>query len=100
VPGSPALAWTGARTTPDQVADFFNTMWNHFQTAESRAAVETIVVDGDDAVVFGSFDHVAKSTGKPFHTPFAMQVRVSGGRITRLHLYEDTLAVAQAFDAA
>ena len=40
---------------------------------------------------------MAAPTGKRFDTDVAMRLTVSGDKLVRLHLYEDTWAVARAF---
>jgi len=55
-----------------------------------------IIVDGDEAALFGRFTHTVKSTGRRFTTPVAFHLTVRDGHIERLYLFEDTLAVAQA----
>ena len=75
-------------------------MWGHFRTDESRLGVEQLLVDGEDAVALGTFSHVAASTGRRLTTPVALHIRVKNGQVTRLYLYEDTYAVAEAFGVA
>jgi ketosteroid isomerase-like protein len=41
----------------------------------------------------------ARATGTPYRARFALRLTVSGGRITRHHVEEDSLAVARAFGA-
>lgn len=79
------------------MADYFRTMWPHFEPGESTAQVEKLIVSGNDAVVLGTFSHTAVSTGRAWNTPVAMHLVVDGGKITKLYLYEDTWAVSRAF---
>jgi hypothetical protein len=97
VPTAPGLPWGGHRSSSGEVADFFQTMWGHFHVDQSELQIEQLVVEGEDAVALGTFSHVAKSTGLRFTTPVALHLKVSGGLVTRLYLYEDTYAVAKAF---
>lgn len=66
---------------------------------QSVVSVETVVTDGEEAVIFAMFDHVAAPTGRSFHNDVAMRLTVTEGKIVRMHLYEDTAAVAAAFAA-
>ena len=50
-------------------------------------------------VLLAVFTHTAVASGKEFTTPVAMHLMVEGGRIVGMHLYEDTLTVAEAFNA-
>ena len=99
VPGDPALPWTGRRTRRADIAPYFRTLWSHLEAGASRVELERIVVDGNDAVVLLSFSHVAEATGRRFTTAAAIRLTVDTDRITRLHLYEDTWAVSQAWVA-
>ncbi|MFF1695072.1 nuclear transport factor 2 family protein [Streptomyces sp. NPDC058257] len=96
VPGDSSLPWTGRRTRREQVAAYFRTMWPVFVEGESESRIDQVLVDGDEAALFGRFTHTVKSTGRRFTTPVAFRLTVRGGRIERLHLFEDTLAVARA----
>ena len=97
VPGDPALPWVGHRNKRADVADYFRTMWPHFQQGKSTTKLEKIVVAGEDAVLFANFKHTAASTGRSWETPVALHLTILGDKIVRLHLYEDMLAVGNAF---
>ncbi|MDA2806768.1 nuclear transport factor 2 family protein [Nocardiopsis suaedae] len=99
VPGSDALPWTGRRTRREEVAPYFTTMWPHFAPGMSQVVLERVIVEGGDAVLLAVWTHTAAATGKEFTTPAAMHLVVEDGRIVRMHLYEDTLSVGQAFNA-
>ena len=99
VPGSDALPWTGRRTRREDVAPYFTTMWPHFAPGRSTVVLERVIVDGGDVVLLAVFTHTAVVSGKEFTTPVAMHLVVEDGRIVRMHLYEDTLTVAEAFNA-
>ncbi|MFE7118294.1 nuclear transport factor 2 family protein [Streptomyces sp. NPDC057654] len=100
VPGSAALPWTGRRTRREEVAPYFTTMWPHFAQGGSKVVLERVIVDGGDVVLLAVFTHTVAAGGKEFTTPVAMHLAVEDERIVRLHLYEDTLTVAKAFNAA
>ena len=97
VPGSDALPWTGPRSRREHVAEYFRTMWPAFVPGQTTATLDKIVIDGDDAVVFSSFTHTVARNGKKLKTPAVMHLTVANGKIVRMHLYEDTLAVHEAF---
>ncbi|MDN5760059.1 MAG: nuclear transport factor 2 family protein [Tomitella sp.] len=100
VPGDPAIAdWVGARSRKSEVPDYFRTLWAALVPGRSVVSVDAVVTDGEDAVIFGAFDHVAAPTGRPFHTDVALRLTVKAGKITRMHLFEDTAATAAAFTA-
>jgi uncharacterized protein len=97
VPGSRALPWTGPRSRREQVADYFRTLWSAFVPGRSTATVDKVVVDGDEAVVFSRFSHTVEKNGRRLETPAALRLTIANGQIIRMHLYEDTLAVDEAF---
>jgi hypothetical protein len=97
VPGSKALPWTGPRSRREHVAEYFRAMWPAFVPGQSTATVDKVVINGDDAVVFSSFSHIVAKNGKRLNTPAAMHLTIANGQIVRMHLYEDTLAVHEAF---
>lgn len=97
VPAAPSLPWGGKRTRREEVAGYFRTLWSHLHTEQSRVQIDQVLVEGDDAVALGTFSHVANTTGLRFTTPVAMHLSVRNGLVTRLHLYEDTYAVAKGF---
>ncbi|MBW8800138.1 MAG: nuclear transport factor 2 family protein [Streptomyces sp.] len=97
VPGSASLPWTGARTKRSEVADCFRTLGTHIVPEKNVDDIEALLVDGDHAVMLGRFTRVARGTGRTYITPVAMHLQVADGEIVKLHLYEDTLAVAEAY---
>lgn len=98
VPGNPALTpWAGPRSRRSEVPGYFRDLWAALMPGRSAVMVDTVVIDGEEAVVFATFDHVAALTGRPFHTDAALRLTVTDGAITRMHLYEDSAAVAAAF---
>lgn len=50
-------------------------------------------------MVIGTFRNTARPTGRSCVAAFALHLTVEEGSITRHHVYEDSLAVAQAFRA-
>jgi ketosteroid isomerase-like protein len=64
---------------------------------QSTATADKVVIDGDDAVVFSTFSHTVIKNGKRLNNPAALHLTIANGQIVRMHLYEDTLAVHEAF---
>lgn len=99
VPGSDALPWTGRRTRREEVAPYFTTMWPHFAHGRSKVVLERVIVDSGDVMLLAVFTHTVVASGKEFTTPAAMHLVVEDSRIVRMHLYEDTLTIDEAFNA-
>ena len=96
VAGNGDLPWVGRRSQKAHVADYFRTMWSQFAGA-GTAVVHSVLVDGDSGVVFATIANASAATGRPFETPVAMHFETSAGEIVKLHLYEDSWAVSNAF---
>ena len=97
VPGNSDLSWTGKRTKRSDVAEYFRTLWAGLEPGKSIVVPGKVLVSGADGVVFAHFTHTAAPTGRVFETPVALHLEVVDGAIVTLHLYEDTLAVSNAF---
>ncbi|WP_246411766.1 nuclear transport factor 2 family protein [Amycolatopsis dendrobii] len=96
-PEHPVVPWIRPRSTRADVADHFRMLGSACVPEESDVRVDRILVDGTDAVVLGTSAQTVKLTGNRFATGVAVCLTVSGGLITRYHVYEDSLAVAEAF---
>ena len=59
--------------------------------------IDKIMVNGQDAVLTGTSSQLVKPTGKRFTMAFALHLTVDNGLITRYNIYEDSLAVVEAF---
>ncbi|MEV5536771.1 nuclear transport factor 2 family protein [Saccharopolyspora shandongensis] len=94
------VPWIRPRSTRADVADHFRVFGANCAADEGAVSVDEILVSGPDAVVFGRSSQVVKTTGERFEMTFALRLTVEGGLITRHHMYEDSLAVLQAFDRA
>ena len=97
--GSEKVPWIQPWRTREDMADFFGTMNASFVPEDRSASVSGFLVDGEDAVVMGHVSQRLKSNNKVFTIPFALHLTVSGGLITRYHVYEDSLTVAEAVTA-
>ncbi|ALG14825.1 ketosteroid isomerase [Kibdelosporangium phytohabitans] len=94
----PIVPWIRPRSTRADVADHFHTFSQHCPPAEGHVSIDHLMVDGINAVLIGTSSQMVKSTGKRFVMTFALHLTVEDGLITRHHMYEDSLTVAEAFD--
>ena len=92
----PLVPWIRPRSTRADVADHFRTFAAHCAGDEGRVAVDDVLIDGSEAVLFGTSSQRVVSTGTRFTMAFALRLTVEGGLLTRHHMYEDSLAVAEA----
>lgn len=93
--GHPAVPWIRPRSTRAEVADHFRELGALH--GERGGLAPRILVDGRDAVVLGDIRQTVKATGRAYAARCALHLTVDNGVITRYHVYEDSLTVAQAF---
>ncbi|MEV2258327.1 nuclear transport factor 2 family protein [Streptomyces anulatus] len=97
--GRSATPWIRHRSTRADAAAHYRELAEYHVPEEVATEVERILVDGSDAVVLGVIRQTARPTGHAYRARFALHLTVADGLVTRHHVYEDSLAVAQAFDA-
>lgn len=97
LPGSPSIPWTGKRSKPAEVADYLRTLAANIVPEENVDEIETIVYDGDHAVMLGRFGRVARTTGRRYEMAVAMHFQVRGDKIVKFRLFEDSYQVANAY---
>ncbi|KND31264.1 nuclear transport factor 2 family protein [Streptomyces acidiscabies] len=95
--GRTATPWIRHRSTRAEVAAHFRELAAHHVAEEADTRVEHVLVDGSDAVVLGEIRQTARATGRMYRARFALHLTLEEGLVTRHHVYEDSLAVAQAF---
>ncbi|MER6033970.1 nuclear transport factor 2 family protein [Streptomyces sp. NPDC001835] len=98
--GRPSTPWIRHRATRADASAHFRELAEHHAPGQASTEIERILVDGTDAVVIGEIRQTARSTGRAYRARFALHLTVEDGLVTRHHVYEDSLAVAQAFDAS
>jgi ketosteroid isomerase-like protein len=94
---SRSVPWIRDRSTRAGVAEHFRLIAEHHVAGRSSAEVESVLVDGREVVVLGELRNTAKPTGRSYVAAFALHLTVENGLITRHHVYEDSLAVWDAF---
>ncbi|BDM69595.1 ketosteroid isomerase [Streptomyces nigrescens] len=97
--GRSATPWIRHRSTRADAADHYRELAEHHVPGQAATEIERILIDGNDAVVLGEIRQTARSTGRAYRARFALHLTIENGLVTRHHVYEDSLAVAQAFDA-
>ncbi|MGW1718089.1 nuclear transport factor 2 family protein [Streptomyces sp. NPDC002156] len=95
--GRAATPWIRHRAGRADAAAHFRDLGAHHVPGEAATEIERVLVDGEDAVVLGEIRQTAGATGRPYRARFALHVTVRDGLVVRHHVYEDSLAVAQAF---
>jgi len=96
--GRAATPWIRHRVTRADAAAHYRELAAHHAPGEADTTlIERVLVDGADAVVLGEIRQTARETGRSYRARFALHLTVEAGLIVRHHVYEDSLAVAQAF---
>lgn len=98
VSGASNVPWAGGRSNKEEIAEFFGLFGEHLTSAE-EFALNTTVIDGEHAIVTGRCVFGVLSTGKKFTNDFALHFTVTGGKIVRYHMYENSHAISEAFTA-
>lgn len=93
---NPGVPWIRPRSTAAECAAQFTELMQYTVAEDARASVDTFLVDGTEAVLMGHVSGTVRATGKAFEGPFALHLTVEDGRITRHHLYENSLSIAEA----
>ncbi|GGV52659.1 ketosteroid isomerase [Streptomyces longisporoflavus] len=93
---NPGVPWIRPRSTAAECAAQSAELAAHTVPEKAGATVDTILVDGADAVIFGQLRGTVRETGKGFEGPFALRLTVEDGRVTRHHLYENSRSIADA----
>ncbi|MFH8796375.1 nuclear transport factor 2 family protein [Streptomyces sp. NPDC017941] len=93
---NPACPWIRPRATAAECAAQVTDLNRHTVAENARASVDTFLVEGPDAVLMGHLSGTVRATGKSYEGPFALRLTVEDGRITRHHLYENSLSIAAA----
>ncbi|MFE7541189.1 nuclear transport factor 2 family protein [Streptomyces platensis] len=97
--GRPTTPWIRHRSTRAEAAAHYRELAEHHVPGAAATETERILIDGNDAVVLGEIRQTARPTGRAYRARFALHLTVEHGLVTRHHVYEDSLAVAQAFEA-
>ncbi|MFD3516031.1 nuclear transport factor 2 family protein [Streptomyces sp. NPDC058657] len=96
--GRAATPWIRHRSTRADAAAHYRELAAYHVPEEVATVVERLLIDGNDAVVLGEIRQTARPTGRAYRARFALHLTVEDGLVTRHHVYEDSLAVAQAFE--
>ena len=95
VPGDVgALPWIGRRNGRSAVSDFIR--GTRLLLERVRFDVEGILGDEDRAIIFGDLASKVNATGRIIESPFALILNISGGKIARFQMLEDSFAVSRA----
>ena len=98
--GHPAVPWIRPRSSRQDVADHFRALESHHVPERNGTTVTLVLVEGANAVVLGTIRQTLRANGAAYASPFALHLTVEGGLVSRYHIYEDSLTVAQALSSS
>jgi ketosteroid isomerase-like protein len=87
------LPWVGHKTGRQAAADFFRDI--RLLTEPVRFEVEDILGSPNRAVIVGELSTRIKSSGKIINTQFAIVLTISGDKITRYQMLEDSFDLSR-----
>lgn len=96
--GRTPTPWIRHRATRSDAADHFRELAEHHVPGQAATEIERVLVDGENAVVLGEIRQTARATGRAYRARFALHLTVRDGLVVAHHVYEDSLAVARAFE--
>ena len=95
-PGPEAVPYFGDRRGHAGATEFFVQLGTNVDFENFEPGV--FVAEGDRVVALGRERGKVKGTGKIFDNEWALVFTFSGGKVTDFQLYENTAAIAEAFD--
>ncbi|MEV0753167.1 nuclear transport factor 2 family protein [Streptosporangium sp. NPDC050280] len=87
--GHPAVPWIRPRSDRAEVADHFRSLEAHHVPELNGTSVTRILVDGANPVVFGEIVQTVRDNGSTYTSPFAPNLTVEDGLVTRYHIYRN-----------
>lgn len=93
--GPEQIPFSGSYKGYDGVGQFFQTLAKSVEIEEFQP--REFIADGDSVVVLGREKIIAKPTGTPWESEWAMVWTVSGEKIRLLREYHQTYTIAEAF---
>ena len=88
------LPWIGHKTGRQAAADFFRDI--RMLTEPVQFEVEDILASANRAAIVGHLATRIKSSGKIVNTQFAIVLTISGDKITRFQMLEDSFDLSRA----
>jgi ketosteroid isomerase-like protein len=96
IPGAPAVPYAGTYAGKGGVTEFFQKLLS--AAAFESFEVTSLVAEGDQVVVVGSERVRSNTTGKTAVNDWAMYWTLRDGLVVSMTSYEDTAALAEAFN--
>lgn len=96
IPGNTdVVPWIGRKQGRAGVAEFYRQLGD--LVVAERFEIRAVLSEGPRCVVLGDLITLVNASGRRIKSEFAFDIEVRDGLITRYHMFEDTWAVARAF---
>ena len=92
---SAEMPYRGTYRGKDGVGKFFADIGGAVEVTSFEPKM--YLASGDDVMTTGAWSGIARNTGRPFKSQWAMRFVVKNGKATYAHVYEDTAVTAAAF---
>lgn len=87
--------WCGTREGRQIYIDTFSNVGTYWNIDDFQ--IKTLISEGENVAVFGSFTYTSVELGNQFTSPFSILIKVENGLITYFQFMEDTYASAKSF---
>jgi ketosteroid isomerase-like protein len=91
---SPEMPWGGTHKGKDGIARFFGDINGAVEVKSFEP--KSYLSSGDEVMTTGVWSGVARATGRPFTSQWAMRFLAKDGKVTYAHVYEDTAVTVAA----
>ena len=89
-----ALPWVGRKHGRQAVGEFVRDTREMLESLKFE--VQAVLADDSRAIILGELSSRVKKTGKVINTSFALILTISGGKIVRYQMLEDSFATSVA----
>ena len=94
-PGPSVVPFYGRRRGHAGATEFFTQLGSNVEFEKFEPW--EFIAEGDSVVVTGTERGRVRPTGKTYEQDWVLHFKVSGGKVTSFHCYDETDAVARAF---
>lgn len=98
IDGEPGVSTVGLLKGPGRVRRWLQNFPQHFKPLDF--SISDIIPHNDSVMVLGRFRHTVLSTGNTVGSDMIIHFKVSGSKIIRYQMFEDSARLSRAFDAS
>lgn len=98
IDGEPGVSTVGLLKGPERVRRWLQSFPENFRPLDF--SISEIIPHHDSVLVLGHFRHTVLSTGNAVGSDMIIHFKISGAKITRYQMFEDSALLSRAFDAS